>query len=169
MAKRVAQMGGTTAQVEAYIGIAKQIVVDTDTWRVYLMDGKTAGGFAVAMKSDLNAYMTTAQKASLVAKSGDRGALAGFEDCTTSAAAITISGTSPETQIVNAAVSITIANGTAAKAYTKNVFIKDAGATVSPGSAWKWVGGKVPEMKVNSLLVAKWCGDVGILSLVTTE
>ena len=53
MAKRVAQMGGTTAQVAAYVGIAKQIVVDTTTWRVHIMDGVTQGGIPLAKLSDI--------------------------------------------------------------------------------------------------------------------
>lgn len=63
MAKRVAQMGGTTAQVAAYVGIAKQIIIDTSTWRVHLMDGVNAGGIRLARFDEipsLSAYMKTA-------------------------------------------------------------------------------------------------------------
>ena len=62
MAKRVAQMGGTTAQVAAYVGIAKQIIIDTSTWRVHLMDGVNAGGIRLARFDEipsLGAYMKT--------------------------------------------------------------------------------------------------------------
>ena len=53
MAKRVAQAGGTTEELASYFGIAKQLVVNTETFRVHVMDGKTAGGIPLARISDL--------------------------------------------------------------------------------------------------------------------
>ena len=53
MAKRVAQAGGTSNQLASYTGIAKQLVVNTDTFRVHVMDGATAGGIPLARLSDL--------------------------------------------------------------------------------------------------------------------
>ena len=114
------------------------------------------------------AAATVAKDAS-VPRVGNRGVLSGYESCSSGAAALTLSGASPETQVLTAAAAITVANGDAATAYTKNVFIKESRTTITPGAAWKWAGGKVPEMKANSLLIAKWCGEVGVLSLVTTE
>ena len=52
---RFAQMGDTTEKVKAYVGIPKQLVVDTSKWKIRLMDGSTPGGFEVAMVADLTA------------------------------------------------------------------------------------------------------------------
>lgn len=55
---RFAQMGDTTEKVKAYVGIPKQLVVDTSKWRMRLLDGATPGGFEFAMVSDLQDYAT---------------------------------------------------------------------------------------------------------------
>ena len=52
---RFAQMGDTTEKVKVYVGIPKQLVVDTSKWKIHLMDGSTPGGFEVAMVADLTA------------------------------------------------------------------------------------------------------------------
>lgn len=107
--------------------------------------------------------------ADAVKKSGNRAALAGYETISSSANAITINGTSADDQICTGAVTITVSNGSDGQTWQKNVAIMNAGAKISPGSKWKWVGGKAPELKENSMLVCKWVGVFGILSLVTTE
>ena len=55
---RFAQMGDTTEKVKAYVGIPKQLVVDTSKWRMRLLDGATPGGFEFAMVRDLQDYAT---------------------------------------------------------------------------------------------------------------
>lgn len=52
---RFAQMGDTTEKVKAYVGIPKQLVVDTSKWKIHLMDGATPGGYEVAMTADVTA------------------------------------------------------------------------------------------------------------------
>lgn len=52
---RFAQMGDTTEKVKAYVGIPKQLVVDTSKWKIHLMDGATPGGYEVAMSADVAA------------------------------------------------------------------------------------------------------------------
>lgn len=61
---RFAQMGDTTEKVKAYIGIPKQLVVDTSKWKIHLMDGSTPGGYEVAMVADVTAGL--AQKVDTV-------------------------------------------------------------------------------------------------------
>ena len=104
-----------------------------------------------------------------ITKTGDRGSLAGYETLNSTANAITINATSADDQICTGAVTITVSDGSNGQTWQKNVTITNAGATISPGSKWKWSGGKAPELKVNSLLVCKWAGVFGVLSLVTTE
>ena len=60
MSKRVAQMGGSTAQIQDYTGINKQLVISTDEHRIYVMDGENKGGHPVAMKKDLTDYLSNA-------------------------------------------------------------------------------------------------------------
>jgi hypothetical protein len=48
-------MGDTTEKVKAYVGIPKQLVVDTSKWKIHLMDGATPGGYEVAMTADVTA------------------------------------------------------------------------------------------------------------------
>lgn len=53
---------GTQAQIAAYSGVSgylAQPVWATDEHRLYVFNGSTTGGYAVAMKADLNAYLTT--------------------------------------------------------------------------------------------------------------
>lgn len=175
--RTVAQMGKAPADMPSYKGVARQLVVNTADWHLFVMDGSTAGGHKVVLDSDLQSTLTPYAKTAdvntavnaRVPKSGDRGACAGYETCTSQGAAVQITDSSPDTIAVTAAVAVTVANGTAGRAYTKNVLLVDAGATVSAGDKWKWMNGKVPEMKTNSLLVAKWCGTMGVLSLIYTE
>lgn len=70
---RFAQMGDTTEKVKAYIGIPKQLVVDTSRWKIHLMDGATPGGYEVAMSADVAAGLaqkvdTTTYNAGLAQK-----------------------------------------------------------------------------------------------------
>lgn len=102
----------------------------------------------------------------LVQKSGNRGSLSGYE-AMSSSYSVTVTSTSADDQVAEG--TITVQNGTSGQTWQKNVAITSAGAKVSPGSNWKWAGGSAPEVKANSLLVCKWCGTFGILSLITTE
>lgn len=169
-----------------------------DTHQLWIVHG-TGGKYRVAMASELASYLTKTDAASTylakadaaktylginakaktagtadtatdaVKKSGNRAALAGFETISSGASAVTINASSPDDQVVTGAVAVTVSNGAAGQTWQKNVCITNAGASVSPGNQWKWAGGKAPEMKANSLLVCKWLGTFGILSLVLTE
>ena len=188
----------TSAKISAYGGDAEtpaQPIWAEDTHQLWIVHG-TGGKYRVAMASELASYLTTANAASTylskadasttylgisakaesaktaddaVKKSGARSTLAGYESVSAGAAAITIGASSADDQVLTGAVAITVNNGAAGQTWQKNVLVKNAGATVVPGSAWKWAGGKAPEMKADSLLVCKWIHDTGILSLVLTE
>ena len=108
-------------------------------------------------------------KTSRVAVSGSRGLLAGSCSFATMSSAGTISSTSADNILVNGAVAVTIAAGGAAEAWTKAVVIRNAGATITLNSGWKWQGGKVPTITADSLLILKWFGSVGIANLTATE
>ena len=113
-------------------------------------------------------YATQTTANSKIAKAGDRGSLAGYETLTSTASAVTISDSSPDDQAVTGAVAVTVSNGTAGKVWTKTVGITNGSATISLGSSWYWVGGKVPTVAANSVLVLKWYGTFGVANLVLT-
>lgn len=100
--------------------------------------------------------------------SGSRGTLAGYETTSVGATALTVNQSSPDSQQLTAAVAITVSNGTANTAWVKKVSIKDAGVTISIGSAWSWAGGAQPTVTAPSLLILSWDNDCGIAILQTT-
>lgn len=51
--KEILWKGGTAAQNDAYTGSVGEITIDTDNHRIRVHDGATAGGTALALKSDL--------------------------------------------------------------------------------------------------------------------
>lgn len=182
----------TAAKIAAYGGdadVPAQPVFAEDTHQLWIVHG-TAGKYRIAMAEEVTAelanylkktdasttYLGISAKAvsaktadDAVKKAGARSALAGYESVSAGAAAITITASSADDQVLTGAVAITVNNGTSGQTWQKNVLVKNAGATVVPGASWKWAGGKAPEMKANSLLVCKWINDTGILSLVLTE
>lgn len=99
---------------------------------------------------------------------GSRGSLAGYESITVGSTAITINQDSPDSQQVTSAVAITVSDGTSDYSWVKKVSIKDAGVTISLGSAWVWAGGSQPTVTAPSLLVLSWDNDCGIAVLQTT-
>ena len=100
--------------------------------------------------------------------SGSRGTLAGYETTSVGATALTINQDSPDSQQLTAAVAITVSDGITSTAWVKKVSIKDAGVTISLGSAWKWAGGSQPTVTAPSLLILSWDNDCGIAILQTT-
>lgn len=187
----------TAAKIGSYGGDAEvpaQPIWAEDTHQLWIVHG-TQGKYRIAMASELSDYLKSADAAKTylginakaktaevadsaktantatdaVKKSGNRAALAGFETISSGASAVTINASSPDDQVVTGAVAVTVSNGAAGQTWQKNVGITNAGASVAPGNQWKWAGGKAPEMKANSLLVCKWLGTFGILSLVLTE
>lgn len=44
---------GTAAQLDEAVGSDRQLVIETDTHRPRVMDGKTKGGFKLAFASDI--------------------------------------------------------------------------------------------------------------------
>ena len=51
MAASLQLKGGTAAKVAAYTPLAREIVIDTDNYRIFIGDGTTAGGKALTVAS----------------------------------------------------------------------------------------------------------------------
>lgn len=117
---------------------------------------------------DVAINATSATDATKIALSGSRGTLAGYENTSVTASALTVTQNSPDSQQVTAAVQITVNNGSAKTAWVKKISIKNTGVSISLGSAWSWVGGSQPTVTAPSLLVLSWDNDCGLAILNTT-
>ena len=103
--------------------------------------------------------------------SGNRTILAGYEFVSSTKESVNINELSNDDTICygSGALMITVINGVANQTWQKNIAITNPNAMIYPDTKWKWVGGKAPELKVNSILVCKWMSTFGVLSLITTE
>lgn len=115
-------------------------------------------------KSQITDFPTIPDTSTLIPKSGNRGAIAGYE---LSTEGTTVNDSSPDTQhsIIG---SVTVANGSANATWTKVVTM--AGGSVSlSGNYWAWSGGKAPELKFPGVLVCHWNGWIpkGIASFIS--
>lgn len=108
-------------------------------------------------------------ESSLAKKSGNLGSLGGYNTPFVTANALTINQNSNDNNQVTGAVTITVSNGTSNTEWVKSVMITNSSASVSLGSNWVWLGGEVPTITENSLLVLHWCNDIGIANLVEGE
>lgn len=184
--KRVAQAGGTTAQIQTYAGIDKQLVVNTENHRLYVMDGSTLGGFPLALQSDLTGLVSTASLNStlegyvtsgtlsstlggyvstgiynsgisgVIPKAGDAGTLTTME---TIATAATVSDTSARSMSLAAGGTLTVNNGSANKAWITVVALQGA-ATINLGTSWSWSGSS-PDL-AKGLVTLAWYGSFGV-------
>lgn len=103
-----------------------------------------------------------------IGKTGNRNALAGYEDLQSQSTALTVNATTQDSCCVTGAVQITVSNGSSGTAWTKTVGITNASATVSLGSSWDWVNGESPTISANGVLVLHWCGTFGVANFVST-
>ena len=105
----------------------------------------------------------------LILAEGSRGYLAGYESiAVNNRGTLTVNQDSTESLQVTTATAITVSDGTGNTAWVKKVSIKDAGVTISLGSAWSWAGGSQPTVTAPSLLILSWDNDCGIAILQTT-
>lgn len=121
----------------------------------------------IAVKGDQGPVGPAADTSGLITKSGDRGILAGFNKPASTSDAVTIDASSNDDTIVTRAVAVTVNNGSSRQTWTKTITLQNSSATVTLGTSWKWLGGEVPSVSANSILVVKWCGTFGIANLVT--
>ena len=131
---------------------------------IYFKDENINNGDYIGLKE----FALKSDVTSKVNLTGSRGSLAGYESITVGSTAITINQDSPDSQQVTSAVAITVSDGTSDYSWVKKVSIKDAGVTISLGSAWVWAGGSQPTVTAPSLLVLSWDNDCGIAVLQTT-
>ena len=110
-------------------------------------------------KSQITDFPAIPDTSTLIPKSGNRGALAGYS---TSATGTTVNATSGDS--LYASANVTVANGATGQTWTK--VVKLSAGTVTLGTNWAWVGGGAPELKYPCLLVCHWNQDKGIAGIV---
>ena len=96
-----------------------------------------------------------------IAKTGNRGQLAGYEIAGTTSV---ISETSIDA--CQSSGDVTINNGTDGTAWTKIVKVTSE-VDVAIGDKWSWVNGEVPTIVAGGILVCTWCGNSGIVSFLS--
>lgn len=115
-------------------------------------------------KSQITDFPSIPDVSMLIPKSGNRGAIAGYE---LSTEGTTVNDSSPDTQhsIIG---NVTVANGTENATWTKVVTMADGSVSLS-GNYWAWSGGKAPELKFPGVLVCHWNGWLhkGIASFIS--
>ena len=81
---------------------------------------------------------------------------------------MTVNDDSATYSILTSASTITVANGTDTKGWSKCVKIENAGATISLGSNWRWKDGSQPTLTASCLLCLVWIGNLGVAGIIST-
>lgn len=106
-------------------------------------------------KSQITDFPTIPDTSTLIPKSGNRGAIAGYESSTSG---IIVSDTSADSLTSSGAISVK--QGTSGTTWTKVMYMTSG--SVSLGANWKWSGGSAPTLKFPGVLVCHWNDTGGI-------
>ena len=104
-------------------------------------------------KAQITDFPSIPDASTLIPKSGNRGALKGFENST---AGTTVNDTSPDTQHTGS--NVTVQNGTTNATISWTKVVDMTAGTVTLGSSWVWSGGKAPTLKYPGVLTCHWNG-----------
>lgn len=107
------------------------------------------------LQEAINSASTQASNA--IPKSGNRGAIAGYESSTRG---IIVSNESKDSQTTSGAIAVK--QGASGTTWTKVMYMTSG--SVSIGVNWKWSGGKAPTLKFPGVLVCHWNDTGGIAS-----
>lgn len=107
------------------------------------------------LQEAINSASTQASNA--IPKSGNRGAIAGYESSTRG---IIVSDTSADSLTSSGAIAVK--QGTSGTTWTKVMYMTSG--SVSLGVNWKWSGGSAPTLKFPGVLVCHWNDTGGIAS-----
>lgn len=187
MAKPLRPKRGTTAKNDVFVGLASEITIDTDKHSIRVHDGVTAGGHELLPigKNDARYVRTVNGKAptngnvtvdvpstdGLIKKSGNRGSIGGYNTPSVLATTISINEDSnDDIQYTSSEPSsIDVVNGSAGTSWVKTVSMTTDTASVTLGTAWKWIGGEAPTIVPNCVLVFYWNNSFGIANLLKGE
>lgn len=109
-------------------------------------------------KSQITDFPTIPDVSTMIPKTGNRGALAGWDTNTVvSDTALTeIRGTSPDVIKVTADKTVQIHNGNARESWTKVIYIVAANVQVNLADQWYWVGSSTPTIEKFCMIVLHW-------------
>lgn len=109
-------------------------------------------------KSQITDFPTIPDVSTLIPKTGNRGALAGWDTNTVvSDTALTeIRGTSPDVIKVTADKTVQIHNGNARESWTKVIYIAATNVRVNLAGQWYWVGSSTPTIEKFCMIVLHW-------------
>lgn len=110
-------------------------------------------------KSQITDFPTIPDTSTLIPKSGNRGAIAGYESSTRD---IIVSNTSADSLTSSGAISVK--QGTSGTTWTKVMYMTSG--SVSLGAYWKWSGGSAPTLKFPGVLVCHWNDTGGIANYI---
>lgn len=108
-------------------------------------------------KAQITDFPSIPDASTLIPKSGNRGAIAGYESSTRD---FIVSGTSADS--LTASGDTTVKQGTPGTTWTKVMYMTSG--SVSLGAYWKWSGGSAPTLKFPGVLVCHWNDTGGIAS-----
>ena len=106
-------------------------------------------------KSQITDFPEIPDTSTLIPKSGNRGAIAGYESSTRG---IIVSNTSADSLTSSGAIAVK--QGTSGTTWTKVMYMTSG--SVSLGVNWKWSGGSAPTLKFPGVLVCHWNDTGGI-------
>jgi hypothetical protein len=106
-------------------------------------------------KSQITDFPTIPDTSTLIPKSGNRGAIAGYESSTRG---IIVSSTSADSMTSSGAIAVK--QGTSGTTWTKVMYMTSG--SVGLGANWKWSGGNAPTLKFPGVLVCHWNDTGGI-------
>lgn len=110
-------------------------------------------------KSQITDFPSIPDASTLIPKSGDRGAIAGYESSTRG---IIVSNTSPDSQTTSGAIAVK--PGNSGTTWTKVMYMTSG--SVSLGANWKWSGDSAPTLKFPGVLVCHWNDTGGIANYI---
>lgn len=110
-------------------------------------------------KSQITDFPDIPDTSTLIPKSGNRGAIAGYESSTRG---IIVSDTSADSLTSSDAISVK--QGTSGTTWTKVMYMTSG--SVSLGAYWKWSGGSAPTLKFPGVLVCHWNNTGGIANYI---
>lgn len=108
-------------------------------------------------KSQITDFPSIPDVSTLIPKSGNRGAIAGYESSTRG---IIVSDESEDSQTSSGAIEVK--QGTSGTTWTKVMYMTSG--SVSLGVNWEWSGGSAPTLKFPGVLVCHWNDTGGIAS-----
>lgn len=122
-------------------------------------------------KSQITDFPAIPDVSTLIPKTGNRGALAGWDTNTVvSDTALTeIWGTSPDAITVTADKTIQILNGNARESWTKVIYIVAANVRVNLADQWYWVGSSTPTIEKFCMIVLHWNDTRGYANVLMGE